>query len=235
MLKIALLGVSLCFFECLVFGQSQKIDSVYQKFDRMYGLDPDLHNGKKFIPDAPSSGNPFWGSEGSFCGDITLSGKTFKNQQLRYNISKQNFLLLYPESNGQKCQIVLNSALVDSVRSGKDLFVRNPCPETGSQFVKEIYRGRLHCFIVLEKKLELSQFGSNTGYSYSEETRTNFLLYKKQVRQFKREASFVRIFPKGKRAVIRNKISGLRIKFRKLDDGLLRQLVVFCDHTVLND
>jgi len=218
-----------------MFGQSQKIDSVYQKFDLMYGLDSDLHNGKKFIPDAPSSGNPFWGSEGLFYGDITLSGKTFRNQKLKYNISKQDFLLLYTDGNGQKYQIVLNSALVDSVRSGTDLFVRNPYPETGSQFVKEIYRGRLHCFIALEKKLELSPLGPNTGYSYSEETRTNFLIYKKQIQQFKREASFVRIFPKGKRAVIRSEISRLRIKFRKLDDGLLRQLVVFCDHTVLYD
>lgn len=232
MLKIALLGALLCLFECLAFGQPQKIDSLYQKFDRMYGLDSDLHNGKKFIPDVPSSGNPFWGGEGSFCGDITLSGKTFKNQQLKYNISKQDFLLLYTDDNGQKCQIVLNSALVDSVRSGKDLFVRNQYPETRFQFVKQIYRGRLHCFIALEKKLEFSPLGVNTGYSYSEETRSNFLVYKSHVQQFKHEASFVRIFPKEKRAVIRNKISGLKLKFRKLDEGLLRQLIEFCDRTV---
>lgn len=233
MSKSALLGLFLFFIVRPGWGQTGQIDSLHSVYDQMYGLDVTLNNGKKYIPDAaPVKGHPFWGGDAFFEADLTISGKTFRNRQLKYNLSKQEFLLHYTDLNGQKCQIILNSPFIDSVKTSGGLFVRNSCPEIELPFVKRIYQGKLACCVGLRKKLEFAAIGVNTGYSYSKESRTYYLVRSQKAEQFTNKASFVKLFPAGNRATIREKIARLRLKFKKMDEKLLKQLVEFCDHTV---
>lgn len=214
-------------------GQMGRIDSLHTAYDQLYGLDVILNNGKKYFPDrTPAKGHPFWGSQESFSADLTISGKIFKDQQLKYNIHKQDFLLLYSDLNGQNCQIILNTPFIDSVRTGSILFVRNSYPEIGLPFVRMIYHGNLSCCAGLKKKLDFAAIGVNTGYSYSNEIRTYYLIMNQKAYPFSNKSSFLKIFPSVNRAVIRKQMSLHRMKFKKMNETILRQLVEFCDHTV---
>ena len=214
-------------------AQNESIDSLYTKFDKLYGSDVLLNNGKKYFPETNSAkGHPFWGGQESFPADLTISGKTFPYQQLKYDLHKQEFLLFYTDLNGQKCQIILNTPFIDSVKTENSLFVRNQYPEIVQPFVRLVYRGNISCYVGLKKELDFTNIGVNTGYGYSKEIRTYYLIFNKVVYQFRNKSTFLKIFPSPKRAAIRTQISLNRLKFKKIDEAKLRQLIVFCDNTV---
>lgn len=62
--------------------------------------------------------------------------KVFHQQRLRYNVNKQELILVYTNFNNQENQIILNSEFVDSFRLEKDMFVLNVFPVIPQKFVQ---------------------------------------------------------------------------------------------------
>lgn len=214
-------------------GQNESIDRLHNSFDKLYGSDELLNNGKKYFPKLNlAKGYPFWGEQESFKADLTIFGKTFLNQQLKYDLHKQEFILFYTDLNGQKCQIILARPFIDSVKTENTLFIRNPYTEIRQFFVQMVHRGKISCCVGLSKDLEFSNIGVSAGYGYSKEIRTYYLIFNKLVYRFRNKSTFIKIFPLTNRADIRKQISLHRLKFRKIDEAKLRELIEFCDHTV---
>ncbi|HEY3388789.1 MAG TPA: hypothetical protein VGK38_04400 [Prolixibacteraceae bacterium] len=228
-------------FICIVFfvvrtswGQNEPIDSLRADFDKLYGLDVLLTNGKKYFPDSnPVIGHPFWRSKDSFSADLTISGRTFKGQSIKYNLNKQEFLLLYTNYNGQQGQIILNTSAIDSVNTGMYRFVPSVFPEIKQQFVQLIHQGHLSCYIGWYKELKFNTLGPYAGYEYTKDFRTYYVLYNGRVYHFTNKSSFLRIFNQKERASIRKYISSNRFRFRKMNEYNLRKLIVYCDKTVI--
>ena len=225
----------LCFLICVAFvsqGQNDSIDSLRTEFDKLYGSDVILSNGRKYFPESISAkGHPFWRDQNAFIADITVSGKRFANQQLKYDICKQKFILLHKSNSGQQNQILLNTPFIDSIRTENVLFVRNSYPAINQPFIQVIYKGNISCVVSLKKDLDFTNIGVNTGYGYSKEIKTYYLIVDESVYEFHNKSGFVKVFPSEKRAAIRNQISLLQLKFQKLNELKLRQLVEFCDRT----
>jgi hypothetical protein len=206
---------------------------LHADFDKAYGLDVLLNNGKKYFPFGnPVIGHPFWRSDNSFSGDITVSGKTFKNQQLKYNLHRQEFMLTYTNFNGQQGQIILNNLVIDSVRVEKYLFIPNKLPVIREQFVQLIYQGKLSCYIGLSKELKFNSTGVNTGYKYTDANRTNYIVLNGIVHRFKKRSTFLGIFYGKNKAEIRKYLSSHRLRFRNIDENDLRKLVTYCEETI---
>ncbi len=227
----------ICIVLCIAgkgFGQTLLVDSLRAGFDKLYGLDVLLTNGKKYFPDSnPAVGHPFWRSADSFVADLTISGRTFKDQILKYNLCKQEFILLYTNYNGQQGQIILNISAIDSVNSGMYKFVPNEYPEIRQQFVQEIHKGHLSCFIGWTKELKFNTMGPFAGYEYTKDSRINYLVYKESVYRFSSKSSFLRIFSSKDRTLVRKYISTNRIRFKKMDENSLKKLIGYCDKTIL--
>lgn len=214
-------------------GQTLQIDSLRSDFDKMYGSDVLLNNGKKYFPESkPVIGIPFWKSGDAFSADLTVSGKTFKDQRIKYNLYKQEFLLIYTNSNGQHGQIVLNTAAIDSINTGRYKFILNKYPEIKQPFVQLIFQGHLSCVIGWSKELKCNTMGANAGYQYSNDFHNYYLDYRGTVYRFSNSVSFLRIFSKNERIPIRKYISSNRIRFKKIDDNTLRKLISFCNETI---
>jgi len=213
------------------YGQTLPVDSLRADFDKLYGLDVLLNNGKKYFPDKnPIIGHPFWRSKDPFLADLTLSGKTFNDQSLKYNLDKQEFILVYTNYNGQQGQIILNTSVIDSVTAPTFKFVPNKYPEIKHQFVQLIYQGRLSCYIGWYKELKISSInGTKSGYQFSDEFHKYYLVYNEKVCRFSNKSSFLRIFNKTERVSIRKYFSANRFRFNGLDDHELRKLIVYCD------
>jgi len=215
-------------------GQVQPVDSLRSEYDKLYGLDVLLNNGKKYFPDSnPAIGHPFWKNEDSFLGELTLKGRTFYNQQLRFNSNKQEFLLSYYNLNRQKDQIILNSEVIDSVRIGKVLFVPNKNPKIKQRFVQQIYKGNLTCYTGWYKELDFNRTGVNTGYIYSRDKHSNYIIYKGTLNQFSRKSEFLRIFTGSQRVAIRKYLSSNHLRFKKLEETELRKLIIYCEKKVI--
>ena len=234
MRKIVLLICVVLFVVRTSLGQNEPIDSLRADFDKLYGLDVLLTNGKKYFPDSnPVFGHPFWRSKDPFLADLTISGKSFKNQRIKYNLNKQEFLLLYTNYNGQQGQIILNTSAMDSVNTGMYRFVPSAFPEIKQQFVQLIYQGHLSCYIGWYKELKFNTMGPYAGFEYTKDFRMYYLVSNGTVYQFTNKSSFLRIFSLKERAPIRKYITSNRFRFRKMDENNLRKLITYCDETVI--
>lgn len=229
-------------FICVIFfvagqgyGQVLPVDSLRADFDKLYGLDVMLNNGKKYFPDKnPIIGHAFWKSKDPFLSDVTISGRTYKNQSIKYNLDKQEFLLIYTNFNGQQGQIIINTSVIDSINGRSFCFIPNKYPEIKQQFVQLIYQGRLSCYIGWYKELKISSInGIKSGYQFSDDFHKNYLVYKGTVYRFSNKPSFLRIFNKTERISIRKYFSANRFTFKGLDDKKLRMLIVYCDEILI--
>lgn len=220
-------------FGQIVFGQSNPVDSLREDFDKSYGLDVLLNNGKKYFPESnPVTGYPFWKSEDSYFADITIKGKTFKNERIKFNSYKQEFVLFYTNLNGQNGQIILNSEAIDSIRMDDVLFIPNRYPDIKQKFIQQIYHGKLDCYIGWYKELQFNRTGVNIGYIYSKDSKTNYLVYKGVINPFSGKSSFLNIFSGYKRTLIRKHLSSMHLRLKKMNEVELRELVVYCEKTV---
>ena len=226
----------ICIVFCLVhegWGQNKSIDSLRIGYDKLYGLDVILTNGKKYIPNStPVIGHPFWKSQDSFSGNITISGKTFEHQQLKYDLNKQQFVLFYSNYNGQPGQIILNNTSIDSVSIGKCLFIPNKYPQISQPFVQLVYQGHLPCYIGWYKELNYSTLG-RVGFEYSKDCSIYYLAYKGSVYRFRNRSSFLRIFNLNERVSIRKYFSSNGLIFKKMNENDLRKLISFCEQTLI--
>jgi len=215
-------------------GQNGSIDSLRADFDKLYGLDVLLTNGKKYFPESNSViGNPFWRSKDPFLADLTISRKTFKGQSIKYNLNKQEFLLLYTNYNGQQEQIILNTSAIDSIKAGMVKFVPSLFPEIKQQFVQLIHQGHISCYLGWYKELKFNTLGPYAGFEYSKDFHKSYLVYNGKVYQFTNKLSFLRIFNPNERVSIRKYISFNRFRFRKMDENNLRKLIIYCDKTLI--
>ena len=226
------MGCILCFL-FQVLGQSSSVDSLRTRYDESYGLDALLTNGKKYIPqDQAVKSHPFWKSEDVFSAIITVSGRTFSNQQLKYDLNKQQFVLFYTNYNGQPGQIILHNRMIDSISMGNSLFIPNSNPMIRQPFVQLIRKGMLTCTIAWSKDLVLNNMGQNAGYQYSKQHSQFYLNYNGSDHRFNNKSSFLRIFNPKERADIRKYLSSNRLKFKKMNDHDLRALIIFCEQTL---
>jgi hypothetical protein len=235
MQKIILFICVVLFIAGKGYGQTLQLDSLRADFDKLYGLDVLLNNGKKYFPEKNSTvGHPFWRSTDTFLADVTISGRTFKDQSLKYNLDKQEFLLVYTNYNGQQGQIILNTSVIDSVNGRNFSFVPNKYPEIKQQFVQLIYQGRLSCYIGWYKELKIGSInGTKSGYQFSDDFHKNYLVYNGTVHRFSNKSSFLRIFNKTERVSIRKYFSANRFTFKGLDDNKLKKLIAYCDEILI--
>lgn len=214
-------------------GQNGYVDSLRIEFDKLYGSDVILNNGKKYFPESTSAkGHPFWVGQEPFLADVTVLGKIFQNQKLKYNICTQKFLLIYSDLNGENYPVILNTPFLDSVRTEGVTFIHNSYQEIDQPFVQLIYKGKISCVASIKKDLDFNNIGVNTGYGYSREIREYYLIINDLAYQFNNKWSFLKNFSAAKRSVVRNQISIDKVKFKRIDDNKLKQLVEFCDHTL---
>lgn len=235
MQRIILVISVILFIASKGYGQTLSVDSLRADFDKLYGLDVLLNNGKKYFPDKNAIiGHPFWRSKDPFFADLTLSGKTFKDQSIRYNLDKQEFILVYTNFNGQQGQIILNTSVIDSVNGRSFSFVPNKFPEIKQQFAQLIYQGRLSCYVGWYKELKISSInGTKSGYQFSDDFHRNYLVYKGAVCRFSNKSSFLRIFNKTERIAIKKYFSTNRFIFKGLDDSKLKRLIAYCDEILI--
>jgi hypothetical protein len=214
-------------------GQTRSIDSLKVDFDKLYGYDVLLNNGRKYFEGGnPVIGHPFWKNKDPFVADLTFSGRTFKGQLLKYNLHKQEFILVYTNLNGQLNQIILNNSTIDSITSGSCLFIPRISPEIAQPFVQQIYSGKISCYLARYKNLQFNTTGVNIGYKYSEDKSIYYIFRQGTLIKLENRSTFLHVFQDKDRALIRKYMSSKKFRYRKMNEDNWRDLIAYCNKIV---
>ncbi len=220
-----------CFVCSFSNAQNSVIDSTRKVYDELYGLDVLLHNGQKEFPYYMGHyGHPFWQSEKPFEADVVINGKKFCKQLLNYNIEKQDFILTYTDYNGGVKRLVFNASAIDTVYAGNLVFIPTYKESNLPRFVQLVYDNRIKCFKGWSKALKVANnVQSASGFQYNR-TRTEFYLYDGvKTNKFHNRKSFLQCFEKRSHPEIRKYLAQHIIRFKKLSDVDLQNLLAFCE------
>ena len=222
----------LCILLSVATGQSDS--SVYNqksRFDKLYGPDPALYNGIRYVPDHPNSkGFPFLLKNEPFDGEIILSGKKYQHLKLQYNCFKQEFVLDFLDQNNAYNALIINSNNIDTVILDGQIFV--PCKIPGIQepFLQLICSGPIKCFLTWNKEFNFLGTGAQTGFEYSNDIRKIYIQKKdgSPMRVINKQ-SFLNIFDKSLKRKIKSYMSARKIRFKNITDEKLFLLMEYCN------
>jgi len=204
--------------------QNSKLDKDY--FDKKYGMDVILHEGRIYYPEGNIvSGHPYWGQDNFLRGDLVLNGKRYNNQRIKYDICNQFFILSFNDLIGAEKQIILNPDIIDTIYLENSVFIKNPISKIDFIFIQLVNNGAIPCYLTWEKDKTVQPDNRNLGYSYTKEKSIKYLIYDSVLYKFKNKRDLASIFPKKQRDDIRQYISSNSIELRKGDIQQLEQLI----------
>ena len=126
-----------------------------------HGYDYNLINGILYYDKYKQVLNhPFYAGEEFLSGSIVLSGISYGNLRINYDIYAQHLILEYPGISGGLYRIIISPELTDSFDLDGDHFVKLSLDEHGSLFYQQISVHELTCYIYREKKMV------NRSYQY---------------------------------------------------------------------
>lgn len=220
------------FLSHFAFSQQSQVDSLKTEYDKKYGLDVLLFNGKK--SDAYykiHEGHPFWQKESSLRADLVIKDKKFYNREVNYNIEKQEFILNYENYYGAQKKLVINYSLLDSVFIGDKTFVRNNIPSLEQRYLQLIYKGKIQCYAEWYKPLEIKEnVRSHSGLKYKKEFKHLYLIQKETIERINGNRSFLNAFPREYKAKIRKFMSVNDLRIKNISDENLKEILVFCEN-----
>jgi hypothetical protein len=213
-----------------IFGQNHIKDQQKEFFDHKYGTDVLLHEGKIFYPESNiASGNPFWGTENFYEGDIVLKGKKYFKQRMKYNIYSQNFILIFKDSNGAEKQILLDSDNIDSVFIKEYVFIKNPIPKIDNNFVQLVHEGTITCYVSWEKQRTIKSETEIKGYSYSNEKMSRYIIYNSVLYRFRNKRELFKIFQMEHMNDFKQYLSTNNIRIRTVNTQQLEKLILYIE------
>jgi len=216
-----LLVIILIFFAAKLFAQD-----TFLEIDRVYGPDPWLYNGKKYIYFLPPGtyGNQFLISPDYFTGEVTLRGKRFEGVSLNYDIFNQKLLLQYADESGALIIIEVSDAWIENFRLGT-MFFQYLSFDEGPQFYQVLGDDPLMILYFWRKEFKLDAYSGSSNFAFSPPIRSSFVLIGDKLQPFRNKRGLITLFEPGKKQEIRNYIRQNRIKVKKASDQVMTELI----------
>jgi len=230
--RVILIGL-ISFLVCLLNAQDrdkseEEFYQVREYFDRSYGSDYNLLNGRKYYLLYSSVSHPFFGTDQYRTGNLLINGDNYYGALINYDIYKQQVILQYTSYLGRAGQLILTGESIEEFTLDGKLFRRMEFPETGTRFFQIVHSGEVSCFISWEKDLVYSPSSNTTLYNFTSQSRQTYLLISGRLYPFRYKSSFTKIFDKQFNKEIRRYLRGHQIYLREASDEQLRELVNFC-------
>ena len=213
--------ISLLFFSGNLFSQDS-----FQLFDRVYGMDPLLFNGKKYSYFLPrgTGGNQFLFSTEFLKGDIVIRGKGVYGVDLNYDIYNQKLLLQYLDENGASQIIEISWVWLDRFSLGTKEF-KYFFFDGEARMYQIMGEGPYHVLFSWRKNLKLTNSVGNSFYAFSGPVKTMFVLVDGKPHKFSSNRSFTRNFNPEFKDEIRNYIHDNGINLKKSPDQAVTDLI----------
>lgn len=197
----------------------------YDRFDKLYGLDPNLMNGVLYRIKFPDTkGHPFLDEENFTTGSIRIGKRWYRDVMLAYNIYNQEVILKYLNSFGGSEYVVLHNDFIDEFWLGLRRFEKLNFSLTGEQFFQVIDAGRLKCCYRWSKSINESVY----PYAFWEPIRKFYLLKDNEIHAFQSKGSFIELFDRRNRKSIKIHFKKAKIKLKQISDKEMLELLQYC-------
>lgn len=189
-------------------------------------LDPTLINGKQytyFI--ANVKGHQFLDKDFK-TGTLTIKGKTYTNQELKYDIYNQLLLLKFTNQFNSEKIIVVSDAWLTEFTIGEAMFKIDTL-HGSKRIVQAIDSKNISLCFEWKKVLKLDP---STGiYHFSSPIRKGFLLLNGKELEFRGNRSFAKQFGRERSKQILQFLRKQKIKIYKAPDRRLMDLLNYCN------
>jgi hypothetical protein len=198
--------------------------------DPVYGLDPELFNGKVYTYYLPSStsGNQYLYSKEFVKGEVNIKGLVYKDIAINYDVFNQVLLLKYKTSTGAESIIEVSNAWLAGFNLGNRKFELIRGPDSLIHYYQVIGDSSARILYSWKKYMKLDNGGSSSHYAFSSPRRDSYIFKDGQFFSYKNKRGFISAFDSSKQAQIKNYIRQHKIRFKKSSDQDMLDLITYC-------
>jgi len=212
----------------VIFISKNDFFEIREYYDRSYGSDYNLLNGRLYDLPYSASTHPFLDSDQFRPGNIRLNEDDYSGIPINYNIHDQQVVLQYISNSGFTRKLILNNELIESFQLDGKLFRKMTFPETGTRFFQVVRSGELSCYLYWEKKLHRTSTSFDTPFNYSKQTRRVYIYKNGQLHLISNRSSFTSLFNQAHMKEIEQYLKREKIHFRSATVESLSNLIDFC-------
>lgn len=213
-------------------GIGQKACGLYELMDSMYGKDPTLYKGPKYLAERRCDfGHPFVFGEDFKPGTISLQGQVYNDLLLNYDVFEQVLILQYSNYLGANEQLIMNADVVDWFKIGNRKFVKNLFVEVNNPFVELMGdKAGVQCLVSYSKRYGFENKNGDAGFGYSDIAFSKYIFQNGELFKFKTKKQFLKELSDWNNDEMNGYVKKLKWNIRKMDGA---QLLLLC--TYLND
>lgn len=219
---------SILLFVLISFSGTLLSQEAINVFDRVYGPDQALCNGRKydyFLP-AGTRGDQYLLSPGYITGSLTIGKKCYKNISLNFDIFNQQVLLKYEDDRGGVNILEVSKGWVKAFSLGDKNFEFLTIGQQ-SRYFQVLGEGAVRILYYWRKSLSLDVTMGSSDYCFSPAVRDSYVYLDGQLKPYGSKRSLVRLFDKEHRAAIKSYLRKNRIHIKKASDQAIADMIMF--------
>ena len=199
--------------------------------EKVYGLDPQLYNGKVYTYFVPAStqGTPFYNGADFVDGSVTIRGATYNNLLLKYDVFNQQLILHYKTIKGADNQLVCSEAWLETFNLGDTHFEMLSLADTVRQIFQVIGTGSKRVLYSWNKELALDNRFGATNYRFSVLKKKSYLLSGSVILKYNNNRSFVAQFDPAFRDELKKHLRKQKINVKHASDQVITALITYCN------
>ncbi|MFN8206448.1 MAG: hypothetical protein U0T82_03455 [Bacteroidales bacterium] len=204
--------------------------NIPDSLDGLYGADPTVFNGQVYVnPNPGARGTPFLFDETFQSGSVTIRGKEYTPLLLRFDTFGQWIVVRYENRFGGMRELKMSDAWIEHFTLGDRFFTRYSMPDGKRIYLQLLGTGNRKIGIYWSKELLFNATNINPGYYFSPDKKAVYLVWENELRKFKNNKSFLKLFPKEEQEKLATYLSKNSIDIRKASEKTLLQLINYCN------
>lgn len=211
-------------------------DSVYAQAtllpdNKVYGLDPLLHNGQLysyFLP-AGTTGSQFLFDPNFYEGTVEIRGIQYDHIQLNYDAYNQQLIYRFKTRSGNEQLIIISDAWLNAFQLGNAHFKVLAIADTSQKIYQIIGNGQYQVLYRWKKNLSLDNSIGATNHRFSKPIKESYLSSNTQLSRFKNNKTFISAFSYSSQIAVKKYLRQHKIKVKKASDQTISELLNFCN------
>ena len=217
-------------FLCL-FIKILNAQEINQGFDKVYGLDPHLYNGKiyNYFVEINTRGNQFLSGNEFIVGSVRIKGVTYPDVLLNYDIFNQQVLLKSQNSLYSNSIIALSQGWLEGFSLGSANFEIISFRDTSQKICQVSGNSDIRILTCWRKEHKIEYYYTTPIYVFSLPEKEMYLQIGPDIKHFSNNRSYISCFGRTAQAVLKNYMRQHKVNVKKADADKLRALTLFCN------
>ena len=224
----------------LIFSARLVSQDACLEYDRIYGLDPLIYNGKKYAYFLPSGtkGTQYLVSDEfisgtldierqgdevtGWKGDKVMEGKG--DLMLNYDVFNQKLVLKFNDETGAEQMMEVSEAWLKGFSAGDKDFIYAD-NNSQAKIYQSLGTGKYRILYHWRKNLRLDNSAGHGVYTFSSPLRTSYVMIDNEIRQFGSKGSLIKIFDPEFKIDIKNYLKVNKISLKNSTDPVITALI----------